>query len=245
MYRVLRWIDRTDWRMVTALAFMSSLTLSLVFAGPLNTSSDGVKVGEGTPGQQTAYKVKSDGQTSVLSIQSKSLSHASEAQRSGTRGYAPPVSPTTETSEDISLLLDLSKNLLMVKRGSVVIHTALAATGSGKVLHDPHNPSRTWKFETPKGNFTIQSKLEKPVWIRPDWAFIEKGAVVPEDPDARLLPNALGDYALGFGDGYFIHGALYTYLLGFNVTHGCIQLNDDDLRYIFETVPLGATLVIV
>ncbi|MGB0911877.1 MAG: L,D-transpeptidase, partial [Nitrospirales bacterium] len=152
---------------------------------------------------------------------------------------------TTSANKEISLLLDLSQNLLQVKRGNHVIHTALAATGSGKVLQDPQNPSRKWKFETPRGDFTIQNKLTKPVWIRPDWAFIEKGVPVPKDRKRRLLPNALGDYALGFGDGYFIHGALYTYLLGFNVTHGCIQLNDEDLQYIYDMVPVGAKLVIV
>ncbi|MDR4500004.1 MAG: L,D-transpeptidase [Nitrospirales bacterium] len=150
-----------------------------------------------------------------------------------------------QRDDEVSLLLDLSKNLLMVVRGKQVIYTALAATGSGKELHDPTNPSRAWKFETPRGTFTIETKLKNPVWIRPDWAFIEKGLPVPKDQSQRLLPNALGDYALGFGDGYFIHGALYTYLLGFYVTHGCIQLNDEDLRYIFETVPVGARLVIV
>ena len=159
--------------------------------------------------------------------------------------FANQLSAKTPTHDEISLLLDLSKNLLLVKQGRQVIHTALAATGSGKVLHDPQDPSRKWKFETPRGNFTIKNKLKEPVWIRPDWAFIEKGVPVPKDRKRRLLPNALGDYALGFGDGYFIHGALYTYLLGFNVTHGCIQLNDEDLRYIFETVPVGAKLVIV
>ncbi len=54
----------------------------------------------------------------------------------------------------------------------------------------------------------------------------------------------LGRYALGFGNGYFIHGTLYTRLLGTNVTHGCIRLGDADLEHIFKTVPLGATVFI-
>jgi len=42
--------------------------------------------------------------------------------------------------------------------------------------------------------------------------------------------GVLGDYALGFGQGYFIHGTLYTRLLGRNVTHGCIRVADKDLE---------------
>ena len=93
--------------------------------------------------------------------------------------------------------------------------------------------------------FKIVNKLVDPVWVKPDWAFIEKGHPVPKDMKGRLQPGALGEYALGFGDGYFIHGAFYTYLLGFNTTHGCIQLNDEDLRYVFKSVPIGATLIII
>ncbi|GJL53972.1 MAG: hypothetical protein NPIRA02_11040 [Nitrospirales bacterium] len=242
MYRVLRWIERMDWHKVVLRVFMCSFTLTLVFAGSLNTSTEGMKK---PVGERTAQKIVPDELPPTFLTQAASLRREFLEESKTSRGSVPLRSRQSETSEEISLLLDLSKNILMVKKGSHIIHTALAATGSGKVLRDPLDPSRTWTFETPTGRFTIESKLEKPVWIRPDWAFIEKGMPVPEDPQGRQLPNVLGDYALGFGDGYFIHGALYTYLLGFNVTHGCIQVNDEDLQYIFETVPLGATLVIV
>ena len=223
MFRSFRWIKDANWCTVWALSFICSLTLSLVFAGTVNDSVD---------------------QRTKVETQSQQRAERFE-HRFSFPIHVPSSSLSLEKKEEISLLLDLSENLLLVKRGEHVIYTALAATGSGKVLHDPRNPSRKWKFETPRGTFTIESKLRNPVWIRPDWAFIEKGMAVPKDRESRLLPNVLGDYALGFGDGYFIHGALYTYLLGFNVTHGCIQLNDDDLRFVFETVLVGTKLVIV
>lgn len=242
MYRVLRWIERTHWRTVLTLSFMCSCTLSLVFAGTVNESVE----------QPSSVNVSfkqgvgpSESNRSRPTVEEITHHAAREKPQTAPTGHAPNLPSSTSMDEEISLLVDLSKNLLQVKRGDRVIRTALAATGSGKILHDPQDPSRKWTFETPKGKFTIQNKLKDPVWIRPDWAFIEKGNPVPENSEHRLLPNVLGDYALGFGDGYFIHGALYTYLLGFNVTHGCIQLNDEDLEYIFETVPVGATLVIV
>lgn len=152
-----------------------------------------------------------------------------------------PASPQAK----ISILVDISQHRLFVREGDRILHEAIASTGSGNILADPRNPERTWTFETPKGTFSIESKLEKPVWIRPDWAFIEQGDPVPGKMADRLQPGVLGQYALGFGNGYFIHGALYLNLLGQDVTHGCIQLHPDDLQLVFETVPLGTPLIII
>ena len=146
--------------------------------------------------------------------------------------------------DEIHLVLDLSVNLLYVKQGNRTLYTALASTGSGKVLSDPRNISKQWKFETPKGRFTIVNKLFNPVWVKPDWAFIEKNQPIPRERKHRFRTGVLGKYALGFGNGYYIHGAVNTFLLGFNTTHGCILINEKDLHYIFHRVPLGTSLII-
>jgi len=54
----------------------------------------------------------------------------------------------------------------------------------------------------------------------------------------------LGDYALSLGDGYLIHGTLYQRLLGMPVTHGCIRLNDDDLKEVFNALSVGSKVYI-
>ena len=156
-----------------------------------------------------------------------------------------PNQKPASTQAKISILVDISRHRLFVKEGDHILHEAIASTGRGNILADPRNPERTWTFETPKGTFSIESKLEKPVWIRPDWAFIEQGDPVPGNMADRLKPGVLGQYALGFGNGYFIHGALYSNLLGQDVTHGCIQLHPKDLQFVFETVPLGTPLTII
>ncbi len=112
------------------------------------------------------------------------------------------------------------------------------------MLDNPGRPGTQWVFDTPRGQFTIQSKLVNPVWVKPDWAFLEEGQAVPVDPLERLEPGTLGDYALGFGQGYFIHGTLYPRLLGQNVTHGCIRLNDEDLRAVFKLTDIGTPVLI-
>ncbi|MGH7254753.1 MAG: L,D-transpeptidase [Nitrospirales bacterium] len=144
----------------------------------------------------------------------------------------------------VYLVVDTARNRIYVRNGRRTSYTAVASTGSGVVLKDPRDPGRGWKFDTPRGVFTVTSKLTNPVWRKPDWAFIEEGHPIPDKIQDRLEAGVLGDYALGFGDGYFIHGTLYTRLLGTNVTHGCIRVGDDDLRYLFQTIPLGATVII-
>lgn len=109
-------------------------------------------------------------------------------------------------------------------------------------LDDPVN-DRNWVFNTPLGEFRILSKLMNPVWRKPDWAFIEEGKQPPQDPVARLEEGVLGNYTLAFGNGYFIHGTLYTRLIGKSVTDGCVRLKDRDLETLFGRVSVGTPLV--
>ncbi|MGH7208267.1 MAG: L,D-transpeptidase, partial [Nitrospiraceae bacterium] len=114
----------------------------------------------------------------------------------------------------------------------------------GTILDYPDRPGARWVFDTPRGEFMIQSKFMNPVWVKPDWAFLEEGLEVPADPAQRVEAGMLGDYALGFGNGFFIHGTLYTRLLGKNVTHGCVRLNDEDLRSVYRLADIGTPLMI-
>ncbi len=142
------------------------------------------------------------------------------------------------------ILVDTARNHLYIKRSQEIVLDAIASTGSGVVLDKPGEGNTQWVFDTPRGEFTVQSKLTHPVWVKPDWAFIEEGLVVPKNPADRVEQGVLGDYALGFGKGYFIHGTLYTRLLGKNVTHGCIRLNDDDLKSVYQLARVGTPILI-
>jgi L,D-transpeptidase YbiS len=139
--------------------------------------------------------------------------------------------------------VDTAGNRLYLKDGDRTLLAATISAGSGSILKNPAN-ERTWVFETPRGEFTILSKFTKPSWIKPDWAFIEEGKSVPKNFADRVEEGVLGDYALGFGNGYFIHGTLYTRLLGKNITHGCIRMGDKDLRTLYRSVPLGTKVFI-
>jgi len=142
------------------------------------------------------------------------------------------------------ILVDTARNHLYVKRQQEVVLDAIASTGSGTILDKPGDGNSQWVFDTPRGEFLVQSKLTNPVWVKPDWAFIEEGLTVPKNPADRVEQGVLGEYALGFGKGYFIHGTLYTRLLGKNVTHGCIRLNDGDLKSVYQLARVGTPIMI-
>jgi len=142
------------------------------------------------------------------------------------------------------ILVDTARNHLYVKRQDQIVLDAIASTGSGTILDKPGEGRDQWIFDTPRGEFFVQSKLTNPAWVKPDWAFIEEGLAVPKDPADRVEQGVLGEYALGFGKGYFIHGTLYTRLLGKNVTHGCIRLNDGDLKSVYQFARVGTPIII-
>lgn len=234
-----------SWAMVVWGVFM--LPLLIVLASPFLNSAQSIPLS--IPFLQGSHSLSPDGTLDDTSAHMRQI-HYKEIEFSPSQplqtasGHLPNHTPLTPQAT-IYLLVDTSRHRLFVKEGDRILHEALASTGSGNTLADPRNPERTWTFETPKGTFSIQSKLEKPVWIRPDWAFIEQGDPVPGKMADRLQPGVLGQYALGFGNGYFIHGALYANLLGQDVTHGCIQLHADDLQFVFKTVQLGTPIIII
>lgn len=142
------------------------------------------------------------------------------------------------------IVIDTAENRLYLKEGEKVLRTAIVSCGSGVVLEEPGGKKRTWVFDTPRGEFNVKSKITNPYWVKPDWAFIEEGETIPKVLEDRIESGTLGDYALGFGQGYFIHGTLYTRLLGRNVTHGCVRVGDEDLKAVFKAVPIGAKIYI-
>jgi len=141
------------------------------------------------------------------------------------------------------VVIDTANNRVYMREGERVLREMVASCGSGNVLVDPVG-GRTWTFDTPRGQFQIRSKVKDPIWIKPDWAFIEEGEPIPARSSARAEANVMGDYALGIGSGYFLHGTLYKRLLGRNVSHGCVRLGDEDIEFLYKTAVLGTKVMI-
>ena len=147
------------------------------------------------------------------------------------------------TPESPYLIINTTKNTFVLRTRKSIIREGICSTGS-YILLDAGD-GKQWIFKTPKGQLRILGKKTNPVWIKPDWAFIEEGLPVPSigDPERRE-PGSLGDYALTLGDGYMIHGTLYQRFLGLPVTHGCVRIGDEDLKAIYNSMAVGSKVFI-
>ncbi|HEY3496325.1 MAG TPA: L,D-transpeptidase [Polyangiaceae bacterium] len=148
-----------------------------------------------------------------------------------------------EIPHEAYIVVDSMNNRVFLKRGELIEMDAIASTGSSKRLVDPAS-EREWVFNTPRGEFRVREERRNPVWVKPDWAFIEEGKPIPRTRAEREERGSLGEHGLYFGDGYIIHGTLYERLLGRSVSHGCIRLGRDDLRQVAAAAGVGTRIFI-
>jgi lipoprotein-anchoring transpeptidase ErfK/SrfK len=141
------------------------------------------------------------------------------------------------------IVIDTNANLIYLRTQDQVLFRAVCSTGSGGELVDSTS-NRKWVFNTPRGVFKVNSKLVDPWWRKPDWAFIEDEEAIPKDESERYDPEMLGAFAMGFGNGYFIHGTIYERLLGVSVTHGCVRVGDEDLHKLYGMVTIGTPVYV-
>ena len=102
--------------------------------------------------------------------------------------------------------------------------------------------------ETPRNWVTtVERKQEAPTWTptpntRREYA--KRGeslpAFVPAGPD-----NPMGLYAIYIGRLYAIHGTNANFGIGLRVSQGCIRLRNDDIKYLFDNVPVGTRVQII
>jgi len=147
------------------------------------------------------------------------------------------------TSGQSYVVINTTENRFLLYRNKKLIREGFCSSGSYKMLQTEGD--KKWIFKTPKGKYWIRGKTTNPVWKKPDWAFVEEGIPIPPKDDfTRFEYGVLGDYALSIGDGYLIHGTIYKRFLGMPVTHGCVRLNDEDLKVIFNTLSIGSKVYI-
>lgn len=148
-----------------------------------------------------------------------------------------------KTPRSFYLVINSTTNEFSLFKGKNIIKTDKCSTGSYILLKK--GEEQEWMFKTPKGEFRILGKTTSPVWRKPDWAFIEEGLPVPSyGHSSRFEYGVLGDFALNLGDGYLIHGTLYQRFLGLPVTHGCIRLNDENLKLVYNSLSIGSKVYI-
>jgi lipoprotein-anchoring transpeptidase ErfK/SrfK len=71
------------------------------------------------------------------------------------------------------LVISIEERRLWYRQAGQELFTTQVATGSGKTLVSESGSSQ-WKFDTPRGRLSVQSKEEAPAWVPPDWHFVEQ-----------------------------------------------------------------------
>ena len=72
---------------------------------------------------------------------------------------------------DQTILVSTAENKVYVRKDRNVVFDAVCSTGKGTTLVDK---GRTMVFSTPIGKFRIVSKEKDPVWVPPDWHYVEE-----------------------------------------------------------------------
>ena len=104
-----------------------------------------------------AQKSMSEASTRVTNLQSEVASAAKEI----------------EDRNDTNFVITVStaENKVYARRGGQLVFEAICSTGKGTKLEAN---GQTMVFRTPIGRFHIISKEENPLWVPPDWHFIEE-----------------------------------------------------------------------
>lgn len=148
-------------------------------------------------------------------------------------------------SNKLYILVSRTEGKLYIKINDKILNEFPASLGSGKTLE---YKNRKWIFKTPIRIFKVLKKARNPIWLKPDWAFIESNEPVPPIRSPLRIDRTgyLGKYGIYLGDEYLIHGFSHDRenVAGLNVTHGCIGLKEKDLEKVYNSVRLGTYVLV-
>jgi len=98
------------------------------------------------------------------------------------------------------ITVSTEENKVYARRNGQLVFEAVCSTGKNETLRAQ---GRTMVFRTPIGRFRIQSKEENPMWVPPDWHYIEEAQ--KEGLDVVRL-----DYGKRIGDLYVSGREVYS-----------------------------------
>jgi lipoprotein-anchoring transpeptidase ErfK/SrfK len=104
-------------------------------------------------------------------------------------------------------------------------------------------------LSTPLTNSVISEKRKDPIW-RPtqemqDRHFAQFGKYLDKEVPAGP-ENPFGKYALRLGTSeYLIHGSNKRFGIGMRASSGCIRMYDNDIKWLFDNIPLKTRVRII
>jgi lipoprotein-anchoring transpeptidase ErfK/SrfK len=142
------------------------------------------------------------------------------------------VTKPEKTTEDFDqvLLVRIGENKLYLYEDQKITHEWSVATGQPEYM-------------TPTGLFEVELKRYMPTWVNPapdTW-----GASMPE----TIPPgpgNPLGLRAINWtAPAIRFHGTSATYSLGYNASHGCVRMANEDVIQLYDLIDVGTPIVSV
>ena len=121
---------------------------------------------------------------------------------------ANPAPPT-----DAYIVVSIEDRRLWYRKGERLVFTTRVAVGSGKTLVKRDGRDE-YKFDTPRGRLVVQSKDADPIWVPPDWHYLEqakrkgfglvhlaRGMSIPT-PDGAVITVVGNDVVKKYRDGH-------------------------------------------
>jgi lipoprotein-anchoring transpeptidase ErfK/SrfK len=152
------------------------------------------------------------------------------------------VAMISETAGQRHVRISLEENRLYVMEGDRVVWSAVIGTGTGDTLE---GAGQSWDFSTPPGRYRVQLKERDPVWVLPEWYYVQRGRPIPAaDSPERKVEGQLGVAALYLTHEIAIHGTDHPELLGGPISHGCVRMSNEDVLRLYDELNVGAPVLI-
>jgi lipoprotein-anchoring transpeptidase ErfK/SrfK len=140
-----------------------------------------------------------------------------------------PVKPAATTKDfDQVLLVRIGENKLYLYEDGEITHKWKVATGLPE-------------YPTPTGLYEVTELRYLPTWVNPSpdtWGS-NMPAEIPPGPG-----NPLGVRAINWSaPAIRFHGTSATYSLGYNASHGCVRLSNDNVIELYDMIDVGTPIV--
>lgn len=131
---------------------------------------------------------------------------------------------------DQVLLVRIGENKLYLYENGRIVRTWTVATGQPEYM-------------TPTGLYEVTELRYMPTWVNPapDTWGADMPASIPPGPG-----NPLGLRAINWSaPAIRFHGTSATYSLGYNASHGCVRMSNEDVIELYDMVEVGTPIVSV
>jgi lipoprotein-anchoring transpeptidase ErfK/SrfK len=136
----------------------------------------------------------------------------------------------TADEYDQVLLVRIGENKLYLYQDGKITHSWTVATGLAE-------------YPTPTGLWEVTELRYMPTWVNPSpdgWG-ASMPASIPPGPS-----NPLGLRAINWSaPAIRFHGTTATYSLGYNASHGCVRMSNEDVIELYDMIEVGTPIVSV